>query len=55
MKTSDDVERCARHPFGHRQGNAPADSRVEHGRLLVQRLGVDEGTIEDLIDDPGGV
>ena len=54
MKTSDDVERCARHPFGHRQEKrSPADSRVEHGRLLVQRLGVDEGTIEDLIDDPG--
>ena len=36
MKTSDDVERCAWHPFGHRQEKrSPADSRVEHGRLLV--------------------
>ena len=54
MKASDDVERCARHPFGHRQEKrSPADGRVEHGRLLVQRRGVDEGTIEDLVDDLG--
>ena len=54
MKASDDVERCAGHPFGHRQEKrSPADGRVEHGRLLVQRLGVDEGTIEDLVDDLG--